>query len=695
MEKKESLILRTLLTLVFFQAVIFNPWGEDVFTLSKFLFSSVIIFTAFLLFLLKKLEEDKIYLSISFFDIPVLIYFITLTISTILSVHKPTSIREFLLNFNYVIFYFLLVNSFHTISDLKKIIYFIFFTSAVISIYSILQRMKIDFFYWSDATVHLRPASTLGNPNFLSAYLCIVLPLLITRIILKKEEKIYKTIFYFFTSCILFLSLLFTYTRGGWLSFSLAFLGLILLKRNFINKKKFLTLILFFLIIFCLNSQQRIPIEDREFNLLERATSISPSVFVRLTLWKDSLFLFKKYFFLGSGLNTFPFIYPLHRSVEILKIQAITALPEDAHNQFLQTAVTMGIIGFFSYLFLLLSLLLKLFTVNKSDNSWITAGLFSAFLAYLIQSIFNPIVPDTKLLFFGILGFTALYQKIYNKRKEFIINNNIPLTFKIFLYISISLTLMFLVLPPISSNFVGDYNFKKGRYFERTGRLDLAVKYYLLSTENNPKNPSYHRQSGFIYRKIAEIPNLPKEKKKYFLEESIKEYQETINLNTYDASAYADLAKVYSYYATLDKKFYKKAIECYEISIKKDYNYSIFHNDSGIVYLNMGKYEEAEKEFKIARGLTPNFIDPYLNLGILYYRKKEYNKAIKVTQEAIKNGLESNELYANLGIFYKEKKEYYKAKKMIEKAVKLDPENLPIKKLLKEIEEEWKKNSKK
>jgi tetratricopeptide (TPR) repeat protein len=359
---------------------------------------------------------------------------------------------------------------------------------------------------------------------------------------------------------------------------------------------------------------------------------------------------------------------------------------------FLQVSVTSGILGFFSYIFLLLTFLSKLYKISKSEENWIPPALFSSLIAYIIQSIFNPIVPDIKLLFFGILGFTGAYCK----RSDLIIIKNLKFFWKIFLYILISLFLMYLVLPSISNNFAGDYNFRKGKYYEMKGKLDKAVEYLILAVENNPKNPSYHRELGFVYREIAKFKNLPRDKKKYFLEESIKKYQDAIKLNPYDASLYSDLAKVYSIYAVeLEKKFSQKAIKCYEIAIKKDPNYSIFHNYLGVLYLNLGKYKNAEKEFEITKKLTPNFIEPYINLGVLYYKNKNYQKAIEISIQAIKNNLESVELYANLGIFYKEIKEYKKAKKMIERAIKLNPDNPSLEKLLGEIEEEWKKNSKK
>lgn len=688
MEKKDSSILKFLLIFVFFQSIVFNPWGEEVFILSKFLFSFLVIFIAFLLFLLKKTEEEKIFFKVSLLDIPVLIYFISLVISTVFSVHTTTSMKEFLLNLNYIVYYFIAVNYLKGVDEIKKILYFIFSVSFLISIYSILQKLKIDFFLWSQP-VYLRPASTLGNPNFLAAYLCIVLPLMVSRIVLK-EERFSRVFIHFLISAVVFSSLLLTYTRGGWLSFAISIFLLVYLKRNSIDRKKFLTSILFFLIIFYfLNYFERIPIENREFNLFERATSVSDSVFVRLNLWKDSLFLFRKYFFIGSGLNTYPLVYPEFRNVEILRIQAITALPEDAHNYFLQTAVTSGIFGFLSYLFLISTFFYKLFKINKSENNWIFAGLFSSFIAYLIQSIFNPVIPDTKLLFFGIITFTGIYAK----RRDISLNYRFSFNFKIFLYISLSLLLISFALPYISRNFVGDYHFKKGKYYEMRQEFYNAFLHYSTAIENVPDNPVYHRQLGFILRKMAEFEGIPENLKKFFLRESIKKYKTAILLNSYDASLYADLAKVYSIYAEkFDKKFYKNAIKCYEIALKKDYNYSIFHNDFGILYLNMKEYRNAEKEFKISIRLTPNFIEPYINLGILYYREKNYKKAIQISKEAMKNNLETEQLYANLAIFYKEIKEYNKAKRMVEKAIKLNPENSYLKLLLKEIEEKWKKN---
>ncbi len=83
-----------------------------------------------------------------------------------------------------------------------------------------------------------------------------------------------------------------------------------------------------------------------------------------------------------------------------------------------------------------------------------------------------------------------------------------------------------------------------------------------------------------------------------------------------------------------------KAIEIFKKLGKKDKLYSSYNN-LGIVYCELGEYDEAIKNHKIALDyINSNFSDTQYastmnNLGVIYFNKKDYNHAIEKYKKAI------------------------------------------------------------
>jgi tetratricopeptide (TPR) repeat protein len=88
----------------------------------------------------------------------------------------------------------------------------------------------------------------------------------------------------------------------------------------------------------------------------------------------------------------------------------------------------------------------------------------------------------------------------------------------------------------------------------------------------------------------------------------------------------------------------KRAIDYYNTSLElRPHQYS-GHNNLGFIYLDLGRFDDAEREFRLAiaessdpAGKPPDYIEPfgpYLNLGIVLDHRKDYAQAIPVLQKA-------------------------------------------------------------
>lgn len=114
----------------------------------------------------------------------------------------------------------------------------------------------------------------------------------------------------------------------------------------------------------------------------------------RITIWKNALTVVPKYFWLGSGIDTFGYVYPKHSS---------GLYYDKAHNEYLQILVTEGIFSLVLYL----GLLLVLFVDGVRSNNKLVWILLVAFVGYALQAFLNIRVNTVALIYFIIMGMMA------------------------------------------------------------------------------------------------------------------------------------------------------------------------------------------------------------------------------------------------------------------------------------------------
>jgi len=155
---------------------------------------------------------------------------------------------------------------------------------------------------------------------------------------------------------------------------------------------------------------------------------------------------------------------------------------------------------------------------------------------------------------------------------------------------------------------------------------------------------------------------------------------------------FAEKSKDYVYYElaieliNLGKN--EQAIEYLEKAVEISEEYVYLYNLAA-QYLIIDRLEDAERFFKkaiIKSSEYPekyNYQNPqpynsynpsiYLNLGGIYFKRKEYNKAIKKYERVIELNPTFADAYFNLGIVYRLNGKLNKVKELFEKAVELNP----------------------
>lgn len=603
---------KILLGCILFQPVIFNPLSYKITVIPKITFTSLLVIFLLTLLVVKKKDNDKIYIAKNFLYIPLILYLLSLFFSTVFSIYSPKSTYYLFQILTYSLFFFLLVNIIKDKKDVEFFITIIIIASFFVSLYAILQALKIDIFY----DVLRFPVSSIGFPSLLSAYLGVVFPFSLYRFIHSERKWLY----FICVSFIISASVL-ALGRAGILS-----IILITILFLFTSKFRYFLIFLFVLLIFLFT----VLFQAGKFETLAgEYVEKQKTVRVRLYLWEETLrgIDFKKPF--GSGLNTYAEIYPKLRTTRIFPYWGYKILPDHTHNELLQTAITTGIFGVFCYFFLIISFALKMCTYFLKEK--LVKAIFFSFIAYLIQSIFTPNIMDTNLLFFAVMGLGCIAAG--NNKKYFEISINLTKTYRDIIFYIYAVIIVLLLIKIINPA-VADIHFKKAKKYLHIRMYPESLNYFVKCLRFNNKDPLYHRDFAEFYEKLSDEVGSAKEKK-YLLEKAIARYKILIKLNPLDASSYAALGRVYKIYAMRhNKEKFNLSIKYFKKAQQIDKNSVIFYNGLGDVYFEMQDFDNAERQFKKAIELAPQFTDAYYNLAIIYIKKDKLPDARRTLRAA-------------------------------------------------------------
>ena len=103
-------------------------------------------------------------------------------------------------------------------------------------------------------------------------------------------------------------------------------------------------------------------------------------------------------------------------------------------------------------------------------------------------------------------------------------------------------------------------------------------------------------------------------------------------------------------------RVYEEALKEYTVARSLNPYLPLVHTGMGLTLMELERLQEAEASFRIALQLDPQFLDAKTGLGILHYRKRQYQQALHYFVQAYLYRLESRDLilmlcdsYLNLG----------------------------------------------
>ena len=489
----------------------------------------LLVIIALALWTIETLNKKKIICEKNSLNLPFLLLLSVMTVSLLRSEHFAVSLKDYVIFISYFILFFLVINNIKQERQFDTIIQLFFFTSFVVALFALQHYYGLDP-YLKDMT---RLISTIGQKNWTSNYLAMVFPIVFSYFLLEENKK--KIVYYLLLS-ILYTVLLIFQSRGVWISAGLTLiLGIFFLYKfklsNILKKNKkwlFLLFITLFLItvIYSIPSAQN-PLNKNIDTIPQKITSVYEnnfsSLYSRLFIWSTTLEMIKDKPILGVGIGLYKMDYLdyqagfLEKNPNYLKYGSRS---EEAHNEYLQLAAELGIIGlgiFLYIIFILYRSVLKFLNEKKEGKGGkeklILWGLLMGITCFLFDSMFTfPLhVPALgsaffiifALIFLCINNFFTLEQQDQlktekdekkekknrgekSKKKK---NKNFRnKTFKVtYVYMALVLFLMiaainFLVIKP----YIADIAYFKGVKYYSGGNYQKALDSFEQAAQLNP-----------------------------------------------------------------------------------------------------------------------------------------------------------------------------------------------------------------
>ena len=250
-----------------------------------------------------------------------------------------------------------------------------------------------------------RSSGPMGDPNFFAQIMVPIVPIAFERFLHEKKAKL--RLIALWTFAVSVLTILLTYSRGGFLALLVAMLVFFL----YYPPQRFqipviILSILVFITLLPPNYLDRLStlttiFEPRITNRLEER-SLQGRLAENLTAWE----MVKANPLFGVGLSSYNYLFPFYS--KRLGVGTV-ATERDAHNLYLEVLAETGIIGFAVVLIILIISFRTVFQARKAfararlqDYSGMAAGFFAGLAGYFIAAMF--IQNAFPRFFFLLLG---------------------------------------------------------------------------------------------------------------------------------------------------------------------------------------------------------------------------------------------------------------------------------------------------
>ena len=652
--------------------LILTPWNYELFEYNKM----VVVYglTAIIAgaWIIQMLADRTIRIAKTPLDIPIALFVVSQLVSTLFSMDPHVSWFGYYSRFNggmwsvlaYVVLYYAFVTHFPPV---KKILNTIVAIAALVALYGVAEHFGIDKNLWVQ-DVQSRVFSTLGQPNWLAAFLIAVLPIsfyfLVSNAAGRTAMQVIKLVFGASTALLFFLVILYTRSRSGFLGLAVADVAFWLLVFFTKLKRQALPFIIihcaFALIVFIngvgvgqidrwvtfrgwrdrfAHTQVVVP----KPQLTPAGTALesggTESGTIRRYVWQAALAAWRgstKNMLIGTGTETFAFAFYRYRPAGHNMTSEWDFLYNKAHNEYLNYLATTGLFGLGSYLLLIgcfilwfmKSSLSNFQSPKKQENyhvSIITYSLFAGWVSVLVTNFFGFSVVIIQLFFFLfpalIIGIAAPQES-----RTF----HVSVTERVSQWFSLAVLLALLVfLVLLARYWQADTLYSTGYRLARANQFAQAETYDTKALALNPAEPVYHDElaSALASLSIAAVDAKNATLAASLAKQSLAESDAAIRTSPKNVNFWKTRTKLYYTFSTFDPQLNQAAIDALETAQTLSPNDpKIFYN-LAILYGRQGDNTKAVQLLNTAKTLKQDYRDAYFGLYVFYTEIKQTDKA--------------------------------------------------------------------
>jgi len=702
--------------LVFLIPLFFLPWTTNVLDFNKQALLILLVSVSFFAWMIKSLIAGRIKLNLNFLYAPIILFLLVYAFSTIFSLWRygsfwgwPQSLNASLLTIICLsLFWFFLVNIFERkdVFYLTAVSVFSGFIAILFGMLQILGRYTAVFDFTKNPSFN-----TVGSVTGLGFFAAVLLPLIVAlgANAQRKMKILFTAIAVFAVGLLVLIN-----TPIVWWTVALAS-GLFII---FSTQKKnsfgsyWLILPILFLAVSLLFIFFKIQIPGLPSRPIEVFLSQKASFNVSMEALKDKLLL-------GSGPGTFVYDFSKYKDIGFQKTPFWNIRFDSAASKAFNILSATGILGAFSFLFLVgillffgVKFILGGFKKKKAEAAekeksldsgqdkkmeeayWFMGfGIFASIATMVFVYAFYPSNLTLDFVFFFLLGcFAFLMPSI---KKEFLIKPSSLSTLAITVVLVLVFALNFGVLIFEGQRYAADISYLQGAKNCSQGKTDDCVKNLGRAVSLAPEVDLYWRELSQVYlqkmNEEAQRSDLPKDQisqnVSLLVQNAVNSARRATNVNPVNVVNWSVLGYIYQNLVGGIQGTDQWAINSYNQAIDLEPTNPYFPTQQGLVLIakavSLPKDKEGDKEqilsdaqgyFEKAIAIKSDYAPAHFQLAMISQLEGKTEEAIQKLEET-KKIAPANDigLAFQLGLLYYQDKNYQKAQAEMERTVVINP----------------------
>jgi len=720
-----DLAIMGLLYLAFFLIpIVFVIFTRDQFELPKLTVLRILTSGVIGLWLVRALLAKRWDWKRTPLDKPILAWVGLQLLTTVVSVSGFISFQGEYENFrglmtvlNYPVLFYAAIHFIRTRAQIDRLLLVVLISGLLVTAYGLAQFFGLDFIAWNpDSVAPGRYFSSLGNPNFLAAFLAMVMPLTIVFFI--ETPSRFRRFFLFASFIVMFFCILGTWSRGGFLGLLAAFAVLALfgvrhvwrqLQEAAVERQTTRLRLLagwgrahrawIILVLATLGILITITATFGRYNMLRFADTIihlKAAVGVsRMHIWKPALGMIRDFPILGTGLDTFKTVFPRYATPAFAAIDGANVSSRTAHNEILQVLSTQGAIGLGIVTWLTVMILLlwrKAYRGASNRDRLILVGLLASYTAYSVQNLFSFGVVTIDTFYWLILALFVLLRQPPEEQAKTALPQ-IPeakpgrLASALARFRTPVMAAVLAGSALLAWQFykmaLADYAYNLGTLYRMQGMWDASVAAFHEAKRLTPTEVKYVVYEGLAYEEKAK--SVPDDQKMAFVQKAIASYEKGVRMNPTNAYYIGNLGRIYGFAASVtnDRNYFEKSVAQFQQAIRYAPVTVLFYQNLAMMYFT---YKQ-EKDFwqvvdqlagfdkKEAAKLAFNAGNQLYNVNLTQLAEGYYRKALALDDSYV-------EAYFNLGVILAELGRVGEAVTLWKKTLELKPEFEPAQQML-------------